>query len=66
MNLFLAVILTVLICCLLLLGGSYALPVQTDEVYSNNTAVIIWDTSANTSSYFDKDSLSIDNQNSEY
>ena len=53
--LFSSVILTVLICGLLILGGSYALPIQAEEVISSNTIGNTTDTSL----YYDKDSRTI-------
>ena len=54
--------LIVLICGLLILGGSYSLPIQADEVARSSTTENATDTSV----YFYQNTLLKDNLDSEY
>jgi len=65
LRLFSVCLLTQLICSLLVLGGSYAVPMPADEVTSSNVTEYKTETLANLTLYYDEDYLLLDNPTSE-
>ena len=55
---------TVLVCSLLIMGGSYCLPIQADEPPSMNVTQYKTENLANLTQYYGEDSLLIDNPTS--
>jgi hypothetical protein len=63
LSLFSALILTVVVCGLLILGASYALPTKTDNFTNSNTAVNITGNLVDLASNYNEENLVLDNTN---
>ena len=65
MNLFSAVLITALVCCLLILGASYALPNKTDKSINSNITGNITGTVADIPLSYDENNLILEKTNSD-